>query len=302
VSRKDRLDGLAVFLLLGCCASWGLNQVAIKAAMPAIPPVLQAGLRSALAAVLLALWCSARGEPVVRRDGTGRWGLLVGLMFAVEFVLFYWGLAFTTATRAVIFLYTAPLFVAVGAHYLIPGEGLTRVKAAGLGLAFGGLCLAFVDGLYLPSRREMLGDLLELGAAFLWGATTILIKRTIDARLTPQRTLLYQLGVSGVLLLATAWVMGESLGSPVPARVWLALAYQTVVIAFASYLAWFWLLAHYPASAVSALTFWTPIFGVLAGVLLLGEPFSTRLLGAVALVAAGIFLVNRPSAKHDRSP
>jgi drug/metabolite transporter (DMT)-like permease len=293
VNRKDRLDPLATSVLMACCACWGLNQVAIKVSIAGISPVLGAGLRSLVAGALLLIWCAARGESLFRRDGTGRHGLLIGLMFAAEFVFLYWGLAFTTASRSVIFLYSAPFWVALGAHYLIPSERLRGLKLLGLGLAFAGLCLAFAHGLTLPTRRELIGDFFELVAGFLWGATTVVIKMRSDLRITPERTLFYQLAVSGVVLVAMAWLVGErGISHPTP-LVLLAFGYQAVVVAFVSYLTWFWLLAHYPASDLSSFSFWTPLLGVMAGALLLGEPFTALLGAAVGLVALGIYLVNR---------
>lgn len=293
MERKDRLDPLATSVLMACCASWGLNQVAIKISIAGISPVFGAGVRSLVAGVLLFLWCAMRGESLFRRDGTGRHGLLIGLMFAVEFVFLYWGLAFTTASRSVIFLYSAPFWVALGAHYLIPGERLTGTKLAGLAVAFAGLCLAFAHGLTLPTRRELIGDFFELVAGFLWGATTVVIKMRSDLRITPERTLFYQLAVSGVALVGVAWIVGEpGISHPTP-LVLAAMAYQAVVVAFVSYLTWFWLLAHYPASGLASFSFATPLLGVMAGALLLGEPFTALLGAAVALVALGIYLVNR---------
>lgn len=293
MSRSGRLGGVAAGILLLCCVAWGLNQVAIKISLAGISPFFGAGLRSLVAAMLLWLWCGLRGEPLFVRDGTARYGLLIGLMFATEFVFIYAGLGFTTASRSVIFLYSAPFFVALGAHVFIPGERLTGSKTAGLVVAFVGLCLAFADGLYLPSRRELVGDALELLGGLLWGATTVVVKMRSDVRLTPQRTLFYQLTVSSVALIGLAAALGEpGITRPTP-LVLAALAYQGVIVAFVSYLTWFWLLQHYPASGLASFAFWTPLFGVLAGWLVLGDRLSGNLGAAAALVAGGIYLVNR---------
>jgi drug/metabolite transporter (DMT)-like permease len=293
VSGAGRLGAWPVALLLLCCLVWGLNQVAIKVSVAGVSPLLGAGLRSAVAAGLLWLWCRARREPLFRRDGSGAYGLLIGLMFAAEVALIYWGLAFTTASRSVIFLYSAPFFVALGAHRYIPGERLTRRGIAGLVLAFAGLCLAFADALYLPSGRELLGDTLELLAGLLWGATTVVIKRGGRSPLSPSRMLFYQLAVSGGALVGASLALREPGIVAATGPVLAALAYQAVVVAFASYLAWFWLLGRYPASDLAPHLFWTPLFGVLAGWVLLGDPLSANLGAAAVLIALGIYLVNR---------
>ena len=293
MSGSGRLGVLPVALLLLCCLAWGLNQVAIKVGVAGISPLMGAGLRSLVAAALVWLWCGLRGEPMFRRDGTGPFGLLIGLLFAGEVALIYWGLAYTTASRSVIFLYSAPVFVALGAHRYIPGERLTRARTAGLVVAFAGLCLACADALYLPSRRELFGDMLELAAGFLWGATTVVIKKGGRVPLTPSRMLFYQLAISSVALIGASLALREPGVVSPTVPVLAALAYQAVIVAFASYLAWFWLLRRYPASDLASYLFWTPLAGVLAGWGLLGDPLSANLGAAAALVALGIYLVNR---------
>ena len=293
MSGSGRLGVLPVALLLLCCLAWGLNQVAIKVGVAGISPLMGAGLRSLVAAALVWLWCGLRGEPMFRRDGTGPFGLLIGLLFAGEVALIYWGLAYTTASRSVIFLYSAPFFVALGAHRYIPGERLTRARTAGLVVAFAGLCLACADALYLPSRRELFGDMLELAAGFLWGATTVVIKKGGRVPLTPSRMLFYQLAISSVALIGASLALREPGVVSPTVPVLAALAYQAVIVAFASYLAWFWLLRRYPASDLAPYLFWTPLAGVLAGWGLLGDPLSANLGAAAALVVLGIYLVNR---------
>ena len=293
MSGSGRLGALPVALLLLCCLAWGLNQVAIKVSVAGVSPLLGAGLRSLVAAALVWLWCWGRGEALFRRDGTGAYGLLIGFMFAAEVALIYWGLAYTTASRSVIFLYSAPFFVALGAHRYIPGERLTRRRSAGLVLAFAGLCLASADALYLPSRRELFGDMLELAAGFLWGATTLVVKKGGRVPLTPPRMLFYQLAISSVALTGASLALREPGVVAATAPVLAALAYQAVIVAFASYLVWFWLLRRYPASDLAPHLFWTPLFGVLAGWVLLGDPLSDNLGAAAVLIAIGIYLVNR---------
>jgi drug/metabolite transporter (DMT)-like permease len=292
---RQGLDRAAALILLLVCATWGLNQVAVKVTNAGISPVLQAGLRSVGSAVLVLIWSRLRGVPLAARDGTLGYGVAAGLLFTVEFVLIYWGLALTTASRGVIFIYTAPFVVAVGAHLFVPGDRLTRLKLVGLLAAFGGLVIAFAEGLRLPSHRELLGDLLCLAAAVLWGATTVLIKASPLAETRAEKTLLYQLGVSALTLPVASLLLGEpGIFRPTP-LVLSAFAYQTVVVAFASYVTWFWLITKHPASSLAAFSFLTPVFGVMFGGLLLGEPITPALAASVALLAAGIYLVNRPA-------
>ncbi|MBK1657065.1 DMT family transporter [Paracraurococcus ruber] len=287
---------VAVILLLS--ALWGLNMVAVKLASAGMPPVLQAGLRSVLAALLVPLLC----RPLGMRFGAWRqpgvlWaGIAAGVIFALEFILLFIGIGLTTASRGVVFLYGAPFWVALGTHWLVPGDRLTRAKALGLGIAFGGLLLAFADGLRAPAGPDALrGDLLCLAGGALWAATTVLVKASPLRHAAPAFVLQVQLVVSAPLLLLASPLLGEAWRiDPQPLAIG-AFLYQAAIVAGASYLAWFWLVSRHSASRLAAFSVLTPVFGVLAGALLLGERLGTGFLLAVVLVAIGLWLVNRPA-------
>jgi drug/metabolite transporter (DMT)-like permease len=294
----------AVVAMLLLCGAWGFNMVAMKVGAEGIPPVLQAGLRSAVAAPLLLAWCRWRGVDLGdwRRDGTLLPGVAVGAVFGLEFLFLYAGLAFTTASRAVVFLYTAPFFVALGAHFLLPDDRLGPAKAAGLGVAFLGLLLAFAEGLVAPAGdASLLGDAMCLAAGALWAATTLMVKASRLRAAAPALALLYQLVVSAPLLLLASALLGEGFAvSPTPLVV-AAFLYQAAGVAAVSYFAWFRLIARHSASRLSAFSVLTPVFGVLAGVALLGEGVGPLFGLAVALVAAGLWLVNRPEVGAART-
>ncbi len=294
MTRRDRLDLLAFAVMFTLCLLWGFNQVLVKLANTGMSPILQAGLRSTGAGLLVWAWSAARGIRLFARDGSLIPGILAGLMFAAEFALIFWGLEFTTASRTVIFVYTSPFVVALGVHMFVPGEKLSPVQVIGLIGAFAGVAVAFSSGLALPTHQQLIGDAMILGAAVLWGATTVLVKATRLATITPAKTLFYQLAVSALVLPPLSWALGEP-GIFAPTAVAIgAFLIQTIVVAFASYLAWFWLVAHYPAGRLAAFTFLTPLFGVAAGWAILSEPISSDLVIALVLVGAGIYLVNRP--------
>ena len=293
---KQALDLTAMVLLVVLCASWALQQVTIKVASHGVSPVLQAGIRSVGATVLVWLWMKVRREPLLERDGTLWWGITAGLLFAGEFLLIYWGLDFTHASRAVIFLYMSPFVVALGAQLFIPGEHLRMIQVVGLCCAFAGIALAFRESLSLPTYRMLIGDSMLAGAAVLWGATTVLVKASPLARINPAKTLLYQLAVSAVVLPLGSLAMNEPGIVLMTPQIVGCLAYQTVWVASITYLAWFWLVRHYPASRLASFTFLTPLFGVLAGGVLLNEPITNMLLLSLVLVSTGIYLVNRPAA------
>jgi drug/metabolite transporter (DMT)-like permease len=294
------LDASAMAIMTLLCALWGVNQVTIKVANTGISPILQAGLRSAGASFLVWGWASWRGIRLWQRDGTSGVGLLVAALFAAEFALLNWGLVYTTASRGVLFLYTAPVVVAVGAHFFLPGERLRPLHILGIACAAGGIAITFSDALILPTGHQLVGDVLVLLAAVCWGATTIIVKASRLSRASPHRVLLYQLAGSAVLLLALSPAMGESGFGEVTPLVVAALGFQIVVIAFASYLTWFWLVSRFPAFKLSMFSFLAPLFGLLAGGLLLGERITAALALAMVLVGAGIYLVNR--AKPSAAP
>ena len=299
--RKTHLDALALTVILACCATWGVAQVAAKVTLAEVPPLLQSGVRSLGAALLLLVWSRARGLQLGRaadappgRSPTRGPGLLAGLLFALEFGCIFVGLQYTTASRMVVFLYLAPFVVALGMPLIARNERLSAGQAAGLVLAFSGVVWAFAEGFTRPAAGPLqwLGDALGIAGALLWGLTTLLVRGTRLSSALPEKTLMYQLLVSGVALLAASLVSAEVWPRALSLQVSLLMLFQIAVVTFGSYLAWFWLVRHYPATRVSAFTLLTPLFGLLAGVLLLGDPLTVRLLVALAAVCAGIALVN----------
>jgi drug/metabolite transporter (DMT)-like permease len=296
-------DSFAILLMIGLCAIWGLQQVAIKSTNAALPPVFQAGLRSAIAAVLVWGWARSRGTPLFRDDGTLGAGLLAGVLFAAEFVCIFLGLTLTSASRMAVFLYTAPCFTALGLHWFVDGERMRRVQWIGIFVAFAGMSLAFADGfLHGHAARGstlsgVAGDALGVLGGIAWAATTVVVRATRLAQSSASKTLFYQLTVSAVVLLALALGLGQVRVETVTPLALVGLAYQAVVVAFVSYLVWFWLLTRYVASRLSVFSFLTPLFGVTFGVLLLGESFSLRFLMAAVLVLSGIALVNAPAER-----
>jgi drug/metabolite transporter (DMT)-like permease len=291
--RRHHLDAFAVGLMIFLCAIWGINQVAAKVANQSISPVLQAGLRSAGAALLLWGWAWLRGIPLFERDGTLKAGIGVGLLFAAEFAFIFWGLNYTSASRGVVFLYTAPFVVALGIPFFVPSEKLTRWQGTGMVLAFLGVIAAFAENLAMPTGTQMLGDAMLLMGAIFWGSTTIMVRASSLSNKSASKTLFYQLAVSALALPLASLALGEP-GFTNPTALGLGLlAWQTIIVAFASYLAWFWLIANYPATKLSSFSFLTPLFGTMAGALLLDEPLTPQLLAAMVLVALGIWLVNR---------
>ncbi len=293
-ARKDQLDGLAVGLLLACCLFWGFQQVLVKATLPEVPPVFQAGTRFIGATLLLWLWCRWRQVPLAARDGTLVPGLVSGSLFAAEFACLYIGLQYTSASRLTLFLYTAPFWVALLLPWWVRAERLRPLQWLGLGLAFVALVATVRDSLLAPQLPlQWLGDALALAAGLAWGLPTLTSRARALARASAEKVLLYQVGVSAVALPLLSLALGETWWRPLSGFALGSLLLQTVVGAFASYLAWMWMLRHYPATRISAFVFLTPLFALLFGAGWLGEAVTPSLLLALAAVALGIALVNR---------
>ena len=289
--ERRALDANAFALMLALTALWGFQQVTIKWIAADVSFVMQAALRSILATALLLMWARLRGITLLARDGTLGPGILAGLLFAGEFVFIYGGLAYTNASRMSVFIYLTPALTALGLHFFVRGERLSPLQWLGVAIAFLGLFLAFAEG-FFSGQRTWVGDLCGIIAAILWASTTVLIRATSLSHASATKTLFYQLAVSAIVLPIASILMGErgvvSL-SPVAVA---SLVYQSAIVAFASYLAWFWLLTRYLAGRLSALSFLTPMFGVLCGVVFLREPLTGYFALAAVLVAAGIVLVN----------
>lgn len=289
------LDLTAILLLTVLCASWGLQQITIKIAISGVSPIFQAAIRSWGATVLVFLWMLFRGKKITARDGTLGWGILVGLIFSIEFMLIYWGLEYTAASRAVIFFNTMPLFVALGAYLFLPVERLRFIQIIGLFCAFAGIVIAFSESVTHTDRQILLGDSMLLVAGALWAMATIIVKASPLANISPEKTLLYQLAVSALFLPLISLGLNEPGVYRLTPLIIACLVYQVVWVAFITYIVWFWLINNYPATRLSSFIFLTPLLGVIEGAVLLDETLSLRLIIALVMVCIGIYVVNRPN-------
>jgi len=300
-SAERSLSAGAVAMMLMLCLSWGFNQIAVKLVLPDVPPMLQATIRSAGALPVLLLIAWLRGVKLFQRDNSLVPGLFAGLLFGLEFVLIYRGLLLTSALRAVVFLYTAPFFVALGSYQFL-GERLRASQWGGLGLSFAGVALAIGVPQADVDARVLLGDLMIVGGGALWAATTLIVKATTLLKVAPEKALGYQVATSIPILAAAAWISGERL-THVPGPLALSLlAYQAFWVVGLTFLLWFALVKTYSASKLSAFTFITPLFGVVASYFIMHDRLSLAFGAAALLVIAGLYLVNKPETKVVPDP
>lgn len=277
--------GLTIF-----ATALAFNQVVIKLSNAGIGPVFGAGLRSGLALGVLALWCWLTG----RRPGGLRatlWsGLALGGLFSLEFIFLFSALDLTTVSRASIAFYSMPVWLAGIAHFTLPGERLSARRLLGLALAVAGVVWALAD----PQSRsagDLTGDLLALCAALSWAGIALVLRLTRVSEISPEGQLLWQLGVSAVVLTAFGALLGPLWRSP-DVLALSALAYG-VLVASLGFLFWLRIMTIYPASDVASFSFLSPVLAVGFGWLVFDEPVSLRFIGALMLVAAGIVLINR---------
>jgi drug/metabolite transporter (DMT)-like permease len=295
LDRRDGVDLVAAVLMVGLTLSWGLNGVAAKLAYPGYSPLFVNIARAVIGGALVLLWCRYRGIPVFARDGTLWLGMLAGGLFGAEFIFIFVGLEYTSVARSTLMINTMPFWVLIGAHFLL-GERMSVSKFVGLALAFCGVVLVFSDKLSHTGPSTLVGDLMSLAGGMLWGATTLVIKASRLRTAGAEKLLLYQLVMSILLALPLLLIAGPAIRDPSLGSTG-ALLFQAIYVVGITYMLWFWLMRRYPATGLSSFVFLTPVFGVLCGGLILGEPLSMHIVIALGLIAAGLVIVNRPLPK-----
>lgn len=291
IERKPHIDAFGATALLGFSMLMGLNQVMIKLVNAGFAPVFQAGLRSACAILPVILIATLARKRLTVRDGSLVPGLLCGLLFSTEFVLLFSALEYTTVARASVLFYTMPVWVAVAAHFIIPGERLTPRRILGLVLAVGGVAVALLDEAPQMTPNALLGDIMCIVGSFCWAGIALMARTTALSRSTPEMQLIYQLVVSSVVLLLIAPLFGELIRT-VTGPILGMFAFQVLVVISIGFLGWFWILQRYPASDMTAFSFLSPLFGVIASWLILNEEITPSIIGALVLTGGGIALVS----------
>lgn len=289
---KDYLDLKAILVMLVLTGIWGFNYIAVKYSNEGLAPIFTSALRSIIASICGIIYCVSKKEKLFHTDIRLFHGFMVGLLFALEFACIYVGLLHTDASRSIIFVNTSPFIVALGAHFLLKGDRLTVNKIVGLVLAFAGVLIVFGGRPTTAKPSMFLGDLLQLFAAFFWGATTLYIKRFLAEKVQPIHTFLYQLVFSAPILILLSLFIEPYWIREINGVILSSLFYQSVISGFFSLLIWFQLIHQYPVGRLSAFTFFGPIFGVLFGTVFLGEEFTFSLILGLPMVCLGIFFVN----------
>ena len=286
------MDAFGASILIAMSVQLGLNQAMVKIVNEGLAPVFQSGLRSLFALPFVLAFAIIMRRRLSVSDGSLPWGLLNGVFFSIEFLLLFIALDYTTVARVSLFFYLMPIWVAIGAHFLVPEEPLHLYKVLGLGVAVGGVALALTGDLGEAGEQAWLGDLLALLGGAFWAAIALLTRLKLS-QCTAEMNLLYQLAVSSVLLLVIAPLFGELVREPTLV-IGLIFAAQVIFIVCIGFLAWFWILSIYPVSNMASFGLLTPVFGVFFGWLIFDDPLTPTFLFAIFLVSIGVLLVNRP--------
>lgn len=290
--EKSRLDGRGLAILLGVTLLLAVNQIVVKVTNEGLQPVFFAGLRSALAVPFVAGWMIWKGRTPRYTPGTLGAGLLIGAVFAAEFLCLFMALDLTTVSRAAIIFYSMPVWLGLAAHFGLPGERLTPLRGVGLALAFAGTAWAILDRSGSGGQGSLAGDLYALGGAIGWAATAFIARRPRLAPVGPEMQLLWMVGVSAPILLIAAPLFGPLIRDIQPEH-WALLVFQAAIVVAGGFITWLWLLSRYSAATVASFSFLTPVLSLLFGWALMGEHLGPSILGSAALVAVGIILVNR---------
>jgi drug/metabolite transporter (DMT)-like permease len=294
MQKRDRLDAFGVSALFAVALLLAFNQIIVKWVNEGLQPVFFAGARSALAILFVGAWLWWRGRPPVLRREHFAPGLLIGTVFAAEFLCLFLALDLTAVSRAAVIFYSMPVWFALMAHFLLPGERLTWLRATGLALAFAGTALAILSGAHPTAGQgaNLTGDLLALGGAFGWAATAMVARTSRLSEAGAEMQLFWMVLVSAPILLIGSLFFGPVIRDLQPQHI-VGLVFQSSIVVAGGFIGWLWLLSVYPPSTVASFSFLTPVLAVLLGVIFFDESLTPALLAAAALVGSGIVLINR---------
>lgn len=291
--QRKQVDTYATLVMTSLCIVWGIQQVAIKGVADEISPALQVAIRSGAAAGLIYLLIILKKTSLENFANYLIPGGAVGILFGFQFLFVAEGLRYTSASHMSVFLYTAPIFAALGLQFFRPDERLCAPQWIGIAIAFAGICVAFLSGKAPDdnSSKTLAGDIMGLFAGLSWGATTVLVRCSSLSGAPASLTLFYQL--TGGFLLLSAYSYFSDQNHFEPGAVGIAsLIFQSAIVGFLSYLAWYSLMHKYMASQLGILSFMTPVFGVITAVFFLSEQLQSGFISGSILILSGISVVS----------
>ena len=290
------IDGLAASFLIIFSILLGLNQVLVKLVNIGMHPIFQVAMRSALAIIPILIYCYFTKKKINFFDGSFLPGVITGVLFGVEFVFLFTALDYSTVTRVSLIFYTMPVWLTLAAHFLIKNDTLNLNKILGLIIATTGLVFAVYQPISGYSMKQFYGDFYSLLASFCWAAIAIMLKASRLSRSSPETQLLYQLTVSGIILLPISLLFDDFIRE-LNGQLVLIFSFQVIVIMCLGFIGWLWVMSKYSASSTSSFSFLTPIFGVLFGWLIMDDTITEQIYISLFLTCLGIYLINRKTKK-----
>ena len=290
------IDGLAASFLIIFSILLGLNQVLVKLVNIGMHPIFQVAMRSALAIIPILIYCYFTKKKINFFDGSFLSGVITGVLFGVEFVFLFTALDYSTVTRVSLIFYTMPVWLTLAAHFLIKNDTLNLNKILGLIIATTGLVFAVYQPISEYSMKQFYGDFYSLLASFCWAAIAIMLKSSRLSRSSPETQLLYQLIVSGFILLPISFLFDDFVRE-LNSQLVLIFSFQVIVIMCLGFIGWLWVMSKYSASSTSSFSFLTPIFGVLFGWLIMDDVINEQIYISLFLTCLGIYLINRKTKK-----
>lgn len=291
MNKKNNIDLTGGVVLISFSMLLGLNQTLVKIVNYGIHPIFQVGLRSLIAAIPVLIFCILFKKKISIRDGSLIPGIICGAIFALEFVLLFFALEFTSVARSSILFYSMPVWLGIAAHFLIKNEKLNSKKLLGFLISVIAVSIALFTKNDL-GEGGIIGDVFALCASFLWATIVLIVRKTKLNRSCPEMQLLYQLIVSSIVILPISYYFGFYFRE-INIGITIIFIFQAVVIVAAGFLIWFWTLSVYPATSIASFSFFGPIFGVFFGWLILKEEISILIFLSLALVSCGIYLINK---------
>ena len=256
-------------------------------------------MRFVVGGVVVLCWALLTKTDLRLRPGEWKALAILGVLFSVQIAFLNIGLDLTTAGHNGILTVTFSIWVAVLAHFFVPGDRLTVPKLLGVLVAYGGIVLLFADSLGVHTTA-LLGDVFSAISGFLLGARLVYNARMVQ-NLHPAKLLLAQ-AVCGTVSLMTASLLFEDVAVEWTARLAMSVLYQGAVVAGFCFIGSLWLLKRYFPSQVSVISLAQPLFSIVAAWIILGEPLSSTLWLSAALVVLGAWLVQRRPRPASKSP
>ncbi len=297
--QNDDMTVKAAALTIFLCIVFGANTVAIKLCLTGLGAFTAAGIRFAIAAVVIYLWARLRKAPLALNKEQFSQMLILSAIFVVQLSCFYLGIGRTTASHGALLSNVLPFIVLVLAHFFIPGDTISLKKGIGITLGFAGVFVLFFDRQDLTGDVKT-GDLIVLMAVILWSSSAVYVKRIISGYNVAQITL-YPIVFGTPFFFIGAFLWDPRMIGDLNATVITALLYQALISASFGFIAWNGLLQRFGATALHSFVFIMPLSGVLAGVLMLGEPVTPHLVASISFIVAGVIIVNlrrRKQAEH----